>query len=104
MTRSHLAALNTESAYRVPWQFERGDGLAMPVNCFRLRNLGPERLTGVTFNIYGSGIMPSSAPSTLEPSDALEIMISGAELSRDTIGLVRWFRPDDQEYLWRVSF
>jgi hypothetical protein len=104
MTRSHLAALNPESAYRVPWHFERGDGRESPVNCFRLRNLGPERLTRVTFNLYGSGIMPSSAPSTLESGDSLEIVISGADLSRDTIGLVRWFRPNGQEYLWRVSF
>jgi hypothetical protein len=104
MTRSHLAVLNTENAYRVPWQFERGDGIGMPANCFRLRNLGPERLTRVTFNLYGAGLMPSSAPSTLEPGDSLEIVISGADLSRDTIGLVRWFRPANQEYLWRVSF
>ncbi|HEY1531341.1 MAG TPA: hypothetical protein VGF80_11030 [Galbitalea sp.] len=98
MTRTRLAALSTENAYRVPWHFERGDG------AFTLVNLGAERLTRVTFNLYGSGIMPTSAPSTLEPGDALEIVISGATLERDTIGLVRWFRPDGQEYLWRVSF
>jgi hypothetical protein len=104
MTRTHLAALNTENAYRVPWHFERGDGLARPFHCFALRNLGPERLTGVTINLYGSGIMPTSAPATLEPGDSLEIVISGADLARDTVGLVRWFRPNNQEYLWRVSF
>jgi hypothetical protein len=104
MTRTHLAALNTENAYRVPWHFERGDGFDRPMKCYSLRNLGPERLTGVTLNIYGSGIMPTSAPATLESGDALEIVISGADLSRDTIGLVRWFRPGGQEYLWRVSF
>jgi hypothetical protein len=48
--------------------------------------------------------MPASAPATLEPGDALEIVISGADLARDTIALVRWFRPNGQEYLWRVSF
>ncbi len=104
MTRSRLAALSTEDAYRVPWHFERGDGLAMPLNCYRLRNLGQERLTAVTFNLYGSGITPASAPATLEPGDALEIVISGHDLAKDTIGLVRWFRPTGQEYLWRVSF
>jgi hypothetical protein len=98
MIRTHLAALNTENAYRVPWHFERGDGH------FTLRNLGPERLTGVTLNLYGSGIMPTSAPATLEAGDSLEIVIAGRDLARDTIGLVRWFRPNDQEYLWRVSF
>jgi hypothetical protein len=103
MTRTRLAALNNESAYRVPWLFERGGG-TMPLNCFVLRNLGLETLTAVSFNLYGSGVMPSSAPSTLEAGDSLEIVISGANLARDTIGLVRWFRPNGQEYLWRVSF
>jgi hypothetical protein len=104
MTRNRLAALSTDSAYRVPWHFERGDGQAASHNCFTLRNLGPERLAAVTFNLYGSGIMPASAPATLEAGDALEIVISGRDLAKDTIGLVRWFRPNGQEYLWRVSF
>jgi hypothetical protein len=121
MTRTHLAPLNPESAYRVPWHFERGAlelgpfelgpfelghdaGAGSGAHCFTLRNLGSERLTRVTFNLYGSGLMPTSAPSTLEPGDALEIVISGANLERDTIGLVRWFRPSGLEYLWRVSF
>ena len=104
MTRTHLAALPNESAYRVPWQFERGDGVDAPTNCFTLRNLGLERLTGVTINLYGSGIMPTSAPATLEAGDALEIVISGHDLARDTIALVRWFRPSGHEYLWRLSF
>src|SRR5580704_6609696 len=104
MSRTRLAALSRETAYRVPWLFERGDGLAMPPNCFSLRNLGAERLTAVTFNLYGSGVMPASAPATLEAGDALEIVISGRDLAKDTIGLVRWFRPNGQEYLWRVSF
>ena len=104
MTRSPFAALNTESAYRVPWLFERGDGSTAPQNCFTLRNLGLERLTGVTLNLYGSGIMPTSAPATLEAGDSLEIVISGHDLAHDTIALVRWFRPSGQEYLWRVSF
>jgi hypothetical protein len=98
MTRTRLVALSAETAYRVPWHFERGDGH------YALRNLGVERLTAVTFTLYGSGIMPASAPTTLEPGDALEIVISGHDLARDTIGLVRWFRPNGEEYLWRVSF
>jgi hypothetical protein len=101
MTRTHLAALSTDSAYRVPWLFERGSAQS---NVFRLRNLGQERLAAVTFTLYGSGVMPASAPTTLEAGDALELVISGADLARDTIGLVRWFRPNGHEYLWRVSF
>ncbi len=104
MFRTHLAAVNSDTAYRVPWHFERGDGIRMPANRFSLRNLGTERLTAVTFNLYGRGAMPASAPSTLEPGDSLEIVISGHDLAIDTIGVIRWFRPDGQEYLWRVSF
>jgi hypothetical protein len=98
MTRNRLAAVSTESAYRVPWLFERGDGY------YSLRNLGAEPLTAVTFNLYGSGFMPTTAPATLRSGDALEIVIAGQDLARDTIGVVRWFRPNGQEYLWRVSF
>jgi hypothetical protein len=98
MTRTRLAALSKESAYLVPWYFQRGEGV------YSLRNLGQESLTGVTFALYGSGVMPASAPATLEAGDALEIAISGRDLARDTVGVVRWFRPNGQEYLWRVSF
>jgi hypothetical protein len=98
MTRPRLRAVSTEIAYRVPWVFDRADGH------YSLRNLGREPLTGVTLSLYGSGMMPATAPSTLLPGDCLEVMISGADLARDTIGVVRWFRPNGQEYLWRVSF
>ncbi|HEX4442828.1 MAG TPA: hypothetical protein VHZ81_04590 [Galbitalea sp.] len=104
MSRIHLAALSTENAYRVPWRFDRGDGAERPANCFTLRNLGGETLTAVTFNLYGSGVMPASAPARLESGDSLEIVISGHDLAKDTIGVIRWFRPNGQEYLWRVSF
>ncbi len=98
MTRPRLAALSTESAYRVPWLFERGHGH------YCLRNLGRESLVAVTFALYGPGLTPATAPATVEPGDALEIVIAGDDLARSTIGIVRWFRPDGQEYLWRVSF
>jgi hypothetical protein len=104
MSRSHLAALSTENAYRVPWRFDRGDGALRPPNCFSLRNLGDETLTAVAFYLYGPGVMPASAPATLDPGDSLEIVISGTDLAKDTIGVIRWFRPNGQEYLWRVSF
>jgi hypothetical protein len=98
MSRPRLAVLSRESAYRVPWSFERGDGH------YALRNLGRESLEAVTFSLYGSGVMPATAPATLHAGDALEIVISGRNLAKDAIGLVRWFRPDGLEYLWRVSF
>jgi hypothetical protein len=97
MTRRRLAALSTQTAYRVPWHFDRGDGV------YGLQNLGGERLTGVTFGLCGSGVMPASTPATLEPGDTLELVIAGHDLARDAVGVVRWFRPNGDEYLWRVS-
>jgi hypothetical protein len=96
--RTTLAILSTESAYRVPWRFDRGNGI------YVLRNLGAETLTGVTFVLRGPGIMPASLPVTLDAGDVLEIAISGHDLARATLGVIRWFRPDGQEYLWRVAF
>jgi hypothetical protein len=98
MTRSRLAPVSAESAYRVPWHFER------TADCSVLRNLGAETLRAVTLTVYGSGVMPMTAPTTLLSGDALEIMIAGDDLARDTIAVVRWFRPNGDEYLWRVSF
>src|ERR1700712_139270 len=98
MTRPRLNLLSAEPAYLVPWAFERGNGR------YALRNLGPEPLSAVTFMLSGAGMTPATAPSTLLPGETLEIMISGSNLARDTIGVVRWFRPDGREYLWRVSF
>ena len=100
MTRRHLAALSTEAAYRVPWSLERDaiDGQ------FSLRNLGLESLSGVTVSLYGSGELPTTAPRTLHSGDILEVEISGYDLARNSIAIVRWFRPDGSDYLWRISF
>ncbi|NEM90561.1 hypothetical protein [Galbitalea soli] len=98
MTRSHLAPVSDEIAYRVPWHFAQAEAH------YRLRNTGAETLSGVTFWLFGSGVMPASAPATLHPGDALHLHITGSDLARDTIGIVRWFRLDGTEYLWRVSF
>lgn len=98
MTRPRLNIVSTESSYLVPWVFERGAGH------YALRNVGREPLGAVTFMLFGSGVMPATTPSTLQAGEALEIMIAGSNLARNTVGVVRWFRPDGREYLWRVSF
>jgi len=100
MPRRHLAPLSTEDAYRVPWHFERE---RIPGK-YALQNLGDESLNGVTVTLYGRGLMPATAPSTLHPGESLVMTIAGHDLERSTIALVRWFRPNGDEYLWRVSF
>lgn len=88
------------SAYPVPFRIERDSGPRRYV----LINSGPEPVDGVTLSLLGAGVMPASAPSTLQPGEAVEVMIAARDLARSTILVVRWFRPSGEEYLWRVSF
>lgn len=89
-----------DSAYPVPFRIERDSGPRRYV----LTNSGPEPVDGVTLSLLGAGVMPASAPSTLQPGEAVEVMIAARDLARSTVLVVRWFRPSGEEYLWRVSF
>jgi hypothetical protein len=84
----------------VPFHLERDAGPRR----YRLTNTGDEALDGVSLSLLGAGLMPASAPSTLQPGDGLEVSISARDLARSTVLIVRWFRPGGDEYLWRVSF
>lgn len=86
-------------AYAVPFSLKRGPG-----NLYRLHNVSAEALRGVTLTLHGAGMMSSNVPATLQPGEALEVTVAGRDLARSTILVVRWFRPDDVEYLWRISF
>lgn len=86
-----------EDAYRVPFRLER-----TPPN-FRFHNEGDEPVHGVAVTIHGPGRLASNAPAKLQPGEALEVRIEGDELDAGTIAVVRWFRPDRTEYLWRVN-
>jgi hypothetical protein len=89
-----------DSAYPVPFHIERDAGPRR----YLLTNNGPEPVEGVALSLLGAGVMPASVPSTLQPGETLEISISGRDLARSTVLVVRWFRPNGEEYLWRVSF
>jgi hypothetical protein len=85
--------------YRVPFLFDR---TRAPV--YRLVNVGPERLRGVTVSLVGAGLMSPVMPGALEPSAAIELRVRGENLARDGVLVVRWLRPSGEDYLWRVSF
>jgi hypothetical protein len=89
-----------DTAYRVPWRLDR------PRNGSRyaLVNEGDERLFGVSISLFGGGLSPALPALSVDPGDALVLTIVGADLARSTVGVIRWFRPDNSEYLWRVSF
>src|ERR1700712_5139312 len=89
-----------DPAYPVPFAVERDVGPRRYV----ITNRGSERLDGITTSLLGAGLMPASAPAALNPGEALEVLISARDLARSTVLVVRWFRPNGEEYLWRVSF
>jgi tRNA threonylcarbamoyladenosine modification (KEOPS) complex Pcc1 subunit len=88
------------SAYLVPWSFDRSLGPPR----FALDNIGAEVLHAISLHLLGSGTMASRAPLVMRPGDRLVLTIRADDLARDTVLLVRWFRPNGEEYLWRVSF
>ncbi|TXN31281.1 hypothetical protein [Lacisediminihabitans profunda] len=89
-----------DDAYPVPFRLDRDTGPRR----YLLTNAGTEPVDGVTVSLLGSGMMPASLPATLLPGESLEVMVSGRDLARCTVLVVRWFRPNGREYLWRVSF
>jgi hypothetical protein len=86
-------------AYRVPWHVDRS---APPV--YRLVNTSRDVLRGVSVSVSGRARLRVSAPASVVPGDSVAATVSGPELERDTVMVVRWFQPDGREYLWHVSF
>ena len=89
-----------ERAYRVPFRAQR-DAASDTIS---ILNDSREPLDGVTLTLHGSGIMRSNYPTRLRPGESLEVTVAGKDLPRNTILVVRWFRTDGVEYLWRLSF
>ena len=85
--------------YRVPFLFDRTNAPR-----YRLVNIGAERVTGISVTLLGSGAMAALEPAGLEPTEALELVIHGDDLARDSVLVVRWLRPSGEDWLWRVAF
>lgn len=89
-----------EPAYRVPFALERLPEL----NLYRLTNTSDEPVIGATLTLHGSGLMATSSPRSLAPNETMEAHIAGRDLAVNAILVVRWFRPNGTEFLWRISF
>jgi hypothetical protein len=85
--------------YPVPWRVDRRHAPT-----YRLVNAGLEPLWGVSVSISGAALMRATTPRRLVPGECLAVTVHGRDIARDTILIVRWFRPCGDEYLWRVSF
>ncbi|CAN5542100.1 hypothetical protein BH10ACT7_BH10ACT7_12420 [soil metagenome] len=89
-----------ECAYPVPFRLERQPS----AHLYRIVNESDERLRGLTLTLHGSGMMSANLPESLGAREALEVTVAGHDLARSTILVLRWFRPNGVEYLWRISF
>lgn len=87
------------SAYLVPFRLDRDRAPA-----YLLSNDGTEELRGISLTLLGAGVLLAGIPSRLQPGDDIEFTLRGDDLARNTVVIVRWFRPWGGEYLWRVSF
>jgi hypothetical protein len=70
----------------------------------RLVNRSEDTLRCVAFLVLGPGVVSADVVGTVEPGDVVETRVHGRDLERSTSLVVRWIRPDDQEYLWRIAF
>jgi hypothetical protein len=87
-------------AYRVPFRVTRDHR----ATTYTLINSSAETLTGLSFTLHGPGLLAASTDATLPPRHGVEVSVAGREHGDATILVVRWFRPDGVEYLWRVPF
>lgn len=87
-------------AYRVPLVVDRSHAPAR----YYLINRDSETLDGVRLSLLGSGMMLPLSTRRLRPGGTLSFVVRGRNLARDSVVIVRWFRPNGEEYLWRVSF
>lgn len=95
----HLIDDKSEFAYAVPFVVDRSGAPH-----FRLINVGAEPARAITLTLLGPGIMLSDIPNRLAPGESLQFTVRGENLAQSTVAIVRWFRPDESEYLWRLSF
>lgn len=86
-------------AYAVPFRIDRSGAPR-----YELANIGSEPLRAITLTLLGSGLMPSAAPRRLLPGQSMSFTVRSDNPARNTIVVVRWFRPSGEQYLWRVSF
>ncbi len=86
------------SAYPVPFAIERGGSPRL-----RVRNTSAETLRWVRVEMAGRGIAHAPLTPRLPPGAALDVAVHGIELARDSRLIVRWRRPNGDEYLYGIA-
>jgi hypothetical protein len=86
-----------EDAYRVPFRLDRRPP------AYRFLNESDEPVHGVAVIIHGASALAANNPVKLQPGEELEVTIDPRHRVQGALLVVRWFRPDGVEYLWRAK-
>lgn len=102
IVRAPLRALDPdeaqpELAYRVPWRVDRTREPTLTI-----WNLGDEPLHGLRLSMHGDGSVVFGMTTRVQPGTNTTFRINGC-LSPASVVTLRWFRPDESEYLWRIA-
>lgn len=87
-------------AYPSPWYLDRS--LASP--WFELENRGFEAAHAVTITLLGSARLLTAVPGRVDPGRRVRFAVRGDDPAVDSTLIVRWLRPDGEEYLSREVF
>lgn len=89
------------AAYRVPFRVDRSSA-----PWFRLVNVGEAPVRGVTLTELDAhgGIVAATSPSRLLPGQSVPFSLRSRNPHIGSVVVVRWFRLDGAEFVWRVSF
>jgi hypothetical protein len=90
---------NHPPAYAVPFWIDR----TLAPHLHRVVNLGDEPVRGLRVSLLGSGHLLPMETTSLGPGSSFTLTTLATD-SRDSVMVLRWFRPDGEEYLWRFSF
>ena len=86
------------SAYPVPFTVDRRQ-----VPRLRLHNSSAETLHWVRVEMSGRGMASAPLTPRLPPGAVLDIGVHGVDLAADSRVIVRWRRPNGEEYLYGVA-
>lgn len=87
-------------AYPVPFWIDRRHAPRL----YRVCNTGDEPVRGVRATLLGPGHVEPVLVPLLDIGGAVTLTVLGPDLERGSVAVLRWFRPDGDEYLWRFSF
>ncbi|RKR74714.1 hypothetical protein [Frondihabitans australicus] len=87
-------------AYEVPLWIDREGAPRV----YRVCNLGDEPIRGLRATLLGPGHLEPVHVPVLTSGGDVSLTVVGPDLERGSVAVLRWFRPDGTEYLWRFSF